>query len=340
MRSVQIPETMRALVVAGPDAPLELTDRSTPEPGPGEVLVQVAASPINPSDLLMVRGEYGASRPFPFVPGLEGSGRVVASGGGLLGRSLEGKLVACAPENDGIWADYVVVPANRCVPLPRDVPAGPGAMAFVNPFTAVALVQMARRKGHKAAVSTAAAGALGRMIRERAASEGVTIVDVVRRSEQAEALRSEGARYVLSTDAEDFDEALAKTCRELDCRLAFDAVAGEMSRLLAKALPEGAEIIVYGALSGEPMSIDPAAMTFKDLTVRGFWLSKWSSERSFLQQLMLTRKVMRALRGGFAETRVAAVCPLAEGATALQRYASDMSAGKVLISTGAIDLGV
>ncbi len=340
MQTQSLPKTMKALVVSAPGAPLELREMPVPQPGPGEVLVRIAASPINPSDLLMLSGDYGIERSYPFVPGLEGSGCVVASGGGFLARSLVGKLVACAPEADGLWSDYAVVPATRCVPLPASVPAGAGAMSFVNPLTAIALIDTATRGRHRTTISTAAGGALGRMIRARGQQKGVAIIDIVRRQEQAEALCAEGAQHVLATEAADFDAALAELCARLDCRLAFDAVAGDMTSRLAEALQPGGEILGYGELSGEPARVNPATMTFKGLTLRGFWLTRWSAEKSFLKQLLLTRQVVGALQDGFAESRVARVVPLEEGVLAPSIYAENMSAGKVLISTGSEDLGL
>jgi NADPH2:quinone reductase len=94
-------------------------------------------------------------------------------------------------------------------------------------------------------------------------------------------------------------------------------------------------VLVYGALALEAISLNPGTMIFKGVTVRGFWLSDWLQSRSFPQQLLMARSVTKALRGGFAESRVAGVFDLAEGGEALRAYTSAMSAGKVLISTGA-----
>ena len=335
-----IPETMRALVVPEPGAPPRVETRPVPRPRQGEVLVRLAASPINPSDLSTIEGEYGIGWPFPLIPGLEGSGRVVASGDGLLPRMLRDRPVACVADKQGLWAEYAVTQAARCVSLPRDVPVGAAAMSFVNPLTAIALVRIARRGGHWSAVSTAAGGALGRMIRARARAEGVKIVNVVRRAEQAEALRQEGARHVLSTDQPDFDDRLAETCRSLRCRMAFDAVGGDLTFRLGEALGRGGEILVYGGLAKKAATLHPGTMIFKGLTVRGFWLSRWLTERSFPEELWMARQVTRALRGGFAESRVARIVDLADGAEAVSAYAGNMSAGKVLLSTGAEPLGV
>lgn len=335
-----LPQTMRALVVDAPGAAPRVEERPLPRPGPGEVLVRVAASPINPSDLMTVQGLYGIGWQFPLIPGLEGSGRVVAEGGGLLSRFLMNRAIACVADRQGLWAEYAVTKAARCTALPKDMPLGPAAMSFVNPLTAIALVRTARRGGHRAAISTAAGGALGHMIEARARQEGLKIINVVRRTEQAEQMRADGVRHVLSTEDPHFDTALRDLCRTLRCRMAFDAVGGDLTGRLVEAMGRTSEVLVYGALALEAISLNPGTMIFKGVTVRGFWLSEWLSARSLPQQVLMTRAVIKALRGGFAESRVAGVYDLAEAAEALAGYTAAMSAGKVLITTGAEPLSL
>ncbi len=180
-------------------------------------------------------------------------------------------------------------------------------------------------------ISTAAGGALGRMIRNRAKMQGIEVVDIVRRNEQADTLRASGAQHVLSSHDPAFAADLRALSETLGCTMAFDAVAGEMTGQLAEALEPGGEILVYGELSGQPAKFDPATMTFKGLTVRGFWLTEWSKKKSFLRQLMLTREIMKALQGGFAETSVARKINLRDAEGAPDLYAKNMSAGKVLV---------
>jgi NADPH:quinone reductase-like Zn-dependent oxidoreductase len=150
-----LPETMRALMLTARDT-LEWQEVPRPDPGPGQILVRIAASPVNPSDLMTLKGEYGIGADYPFIPGLEGSGVVVAAGSGLMARWLMGKRVALATGEGGMWADYAVVEASRAIQLPAGVSLGSGAMSAVNPLTAIALVSLAR--GHSAVVSTGAGG--------------------------------------------------------------------------------------------------------------------------------------------------------------------------------------
>src|SRR6185295_8263508 len=142
---VDIPEKMRAVVlseyredVADAIGGLKVLERPVPRPRRGQVLVKIAAGPCNPSDLLLLQGKYGTLKTLPTVPGWEGAGTVVASGGGLLGRWLMGKRVACAvrSDRDGTWAEYVVVNADNCIALKAELPIEQAASLIINPLTA------------------------------------------------------------------------------------------------------------------------------------------------------------------------------------------------------------
>jgi NADPH:quinone reductase and related Zn-dependent oxidoreductases len=142
MRAVEpIPDTMQAAVLHAYDGapdPLRVETRPVPRPQRGQVLVKMTAAPINPSDLMFLKGLYGVRKPLPVVPGWEGAGRVVATGDDWLSRLLLGKRVACGAPNqhDGTWAEYMLTPSSRCIPLIDAIDDEAGAMLIVNPLTA------------------------------------------------------------------------------------------------------------------------------------------------------------------------------------------------------------
>jgi NADPH:quinone reductase len=327
----ELPRTMRAVELAEWGGPLRVIDRALPVPGPGEVLVRIAASPINPSDLMFVRGLYGVKKPLPTTPGFEGSGRVVASGGGLQARALVGRRVACSAgdASGGTWAEYMVTAARRCVPLRPRIDDEAGAMLIVNPITAWALLAIARRDKTRAFVQTAAASALGRMLVRMARKHKIASVNVVRRAAQVELLRREGAEHVLDSSAPDFAAQLRERCRALDARVAFDAVAGEMTGTLTAALPGGSRVVVYGALSEAACVVDPSVLIFGGRRVEGFWLSDWFRRARLTDQARAAVAVqsLAELRSDVRE-RV----DLDGVAGAIARYAGEMSAGKVLVT--------
>jgi NADPH:quinone reductase-like Zn-dependent oxidoreductase len=333
-----VSSTMRALQLDAYGQPPRLVTRPVPRPGPGEVLVRMAAAPINPSDLKFLAGAYGLKKRLPVVPGFEGSGTAVASGGGLMAGLQVGKRVACmAPETgDGTWAEFLVTPAKRCIPLAKHVTLEQGATMVINPWTAWALLETARRDGHRAAVHTAAGGALGRMLARLARRFRYPVIHLVRRAEQAELLRGLGAEHVLDTSQAGFDGALHDLCERLEATVAFDAVAGEMTGRVLTAMPRGSGVLVYGSLSDAACTVRPERFIYEDKWVEGFWLPVWLESKTFLGRARMALGLQKYLATDLA-TEVAARVPLEGALEAIEQYRRRMSAGKVLILPGEVE---
>jgi NADPH:quinone reductase-like Zn-dependent oxidoreductase len=336
-----IPDRMRALVlpeyredVAEAIDTLKVEDRPVPSPSRGQVLVRIEAASCNPSDLLLLQGKYGALKTLPTVPGWEGAGTVVACGGGLLAWWLKGKRVACGlqSDRDGTWAEYAVAGATECIPLKQRLDTERAASLIINPLTAMGLLDTAQRAGHRAAIQTAAASQLGRMLLVMADKANFPIVNVVRRKAQVELLKSLGAAYVLDSSREDFAEQLKAACADLSATAAFEAVAGDMTGTLLGAMPPGATVYVYGALSEEHCgNIDPIEVIFHDKTVTGFYLGSWLRRRGSLGILRAAGRVQQMIIDGQIETRVQRRVGLDEAIDGLKQYVDHMTDGKVLI---------
>lgn len=316
---------------------ISVVEMPVPRPGPGEVLVKVFASPVNPSDLMFLQGLYGFKKPLPAVPGFEGSGMVVETGPGMLGRFLKGKRVACAAADakiaGGMWAEYVVTSAHLCIPLRKEVDLEQGAVMLINPLTAWALIGQARRGGHKAVVQTAAASALGRMIVRLGQRFSIPVINVVRRAEQVELLRRIGAEHVVNSSDAGFESSLRDLCHRLGATIGFDAVAGEMSAKVLRAQPPGSCLRVYGGLSLAACQADPSSLIFEGKRLQGFWLSAWLRSKSLLGQLRVARDVQKLLSSDL-KTEFQARVPLKDAAHGLRQYAANMTAGKVLLVAG------
>jgi NADPH:quinone reductase-like Zn-dependent oxidoreductase len=328
---------MRAVQLSAYDGrpeSISVVEMPVPRPGPGEVLVRVHASPLNPSDDLFIRGLYGFRKPLPTVPGFEGSGTVVEAGRGALARFLNGKRVACtaaaANIDGGMWAQYAAVPAPFCVPLRKIVALDQGATMLINPLTAWALIDEARRGGHSAVVQTAAASSLGQMVIRLGRRFSISVINVVRRPEQITTLQNLGAEHVLSSNDPGFADNLRKLCHELGAGIGFDAVAGEMSATILRAQPRGSRLLVYGILSMTPSQIDPASLIFEDKRVEGFYLVEWLKHKNPLAQLLLARRIQTFLANDL-KTDIQARLPLEDVARGLKQYASRMTGGKILL---------
>jgi NADPH:quinone reductase len=293
--STNLPQMMRAVVLAAYREnvmeaidSLCIAERPVPELRHGQVLVRVEAAPCNPSDLLLLQGKYGSLKKLPSVPGWEGAGRVVAGGGGLIARWLQGKRVACAlrDDRDGTWAEYFVAEARDCIPLKRNVSFDEGASLIINPFTAAGLLATARKGNHRAAVQTAAASQLGRMLITMADEAQFPLINIVRRDEQVELLKSMGAQHIFNSSHEHFAVELKSLCKTLEATIAFDAVAGGMTGTLINAMPRGSAVYVYGALSEEPCAlIDPVEIVFNEKSIQGFYLGNWLRQQGVIGAL-------------------------------------------------------
>ena len=333
--SAALPTHMKAVVLKDYDGTLQslaAADFSVPRLRSGQVLIKLAATSIGPADLMFLKGQYGIIKPLPVVPGFEGSGTVIASGGGLMGRGMIGKRVAClAPEDShGTWAEYMVTSADVCIPLFKHISFEQGAYLTINPMTACALVEIARTRGHLAFVQTAAASALGVMIARLAKRFQLTGIHIVRRPEQVQKLKSLGCEQVFDSNDASFQKRLAEACNKFKATIAFDAVGGELTRRLALAMPPKSRIVVFGALADEPLQIDSKDFFFRDKKLEGFWLSRWIKRKGILQKLLLSSRVQKLLSNEL-QTRIQARFPLEDIFSAIDLYNKQPTEGKVLL---------
>lgn len=349
---------MRAIVMSGPVGSLDsviLEEREDPRPKPGQVRVRMLRSPVNPSDLNYVHGAYAqfladlpwnAHEPLafdpdrkrihpvrPFVLGGEGLGVVDSSGGGLLGRRLVGQRVAVSGSPTGLWQDRVVVDAKRAIPLPEAISDEQGAMFFVNPLTAVAMVEhvLALPKGTYL-LQTAAGSSLAAIVRVLARSRGITTIDLVRRPEAAEELRRLGVRYALHTEGDVLAEIRSIT-RGRGVDGALDCVGGETAALCVRALGRYGKLVVFGTLGRAAVPLESRALMMRGGTLQGFFLPHWLDAQHPLVLLRAIRRVRSLLASGEVHTEVRSLHELADFRAALES-ASHGGHGKAMLRLG------
>ena len=266
---------MISTVSAEGELTMELVDKPIPELGEDDVLIRVEATPINPSDQGVMFGwasmakatSSGSGKDTKLVApvspqgmgvmkarigqgltvGNEGAGTVVAAGSGDYAQSLIGKVVAVM--GGGMYAEYRKAPAMMCLVLKDGHTARDGASCFVNPLTALSMVETMRMEGHSALVHTAAASNLGQMLNRICQADGVELVNVVRKPEQAELLRGLGAKHVVDSSSETFMAELTDAIHATGATLAFDATGGGNLASNILTAMEGAAARTPGAYS-------------------------------------------------------------------------------------------
>jgi len=243
---------LRSLVKKSGELEISLAEVPIPEPGPNELLVRIEAAPINPSDLGLLFSAADMTkavasgtpeRPVITAPvaeaamkslagridvsmpvGNEGAGVVVAAGAAPSAQALIGKTVALI--GGATYAQYRIVTADQALVLPEGATPADGASCFVNPLTALGMVETMRREGHTALVHTAAASNLGQMLNRICIADGVKLVNIVRKPEQEKLLRSIGAKYVCDASAPGFMADLTDALAATGATIAFDAIGG------------------------------------------------------------------------------------------------------------------
>jgi NADPH:quinone reductase-like Zn-dependent oxidoreductase len=243
---------LRSIIKSAGELELSLVDTPVDAPAADEVLVRIEGSPINPSDLGLLLGaadmstaKTSGSGPSSVVTatvpqqfmramagrvdqsmpvGNEGAGVVIAAGSDPAAQALMGKTVALI--GGAMYAQYRTLKAADVLPLPAGATAADGASCFVNPLTALGMVETMRREGHTALVHTAAASNLGQMLNRICLKDGVALVNIVRSREQAHILTDIGAKHVVDSTSPTFMEDLTAALVETGATLAFDAIGG------------------------------------------------------------------------------------------------------------------
>jgi NADPH:quinone reductase len=274
--------SLQSLISSSGQLSLSLTDSPTPEPAAHEVLLRVDATPINPSDLgvliagvdlASLRAEGGltvgqlpagelramAARHDVAMPaGNEAGGVVVGAGSSPEAQALLGRVVGVA--GGAMYTQFRAVPAAACIVMPDGVTGEQAASCFVNPLTALGMVDTMRNEGHTALVHTAAASNLGQMLNRICLADGVGLVNVVRKPEQVELLRSQGAQYVCDSSSPTFRADLVAALKATGATVAFDATGGgrvgsDILSAMEAALGEGQPFSRYGSITHKQLYI-------------------------------------------------------------------------------------
>lgn len=316
-----------------------LDEVEVPVPKPHEVIVKIEAAPINPSDMWPMFGPANLmeatldtdknalsaplfdgmvtrikSRLDQKLPvGNEGAGTVVAAGDSPQAQALMGKTVGVL--SGATYTEYCCVPAQACIVHNEGTTAKQAASSFVNPLTALSMVETMRLEGHKAIIHTAAASSLGIMLNKICIAEDIPLVNIVRKQEQVDILEALGAKYVLNSSSESFKKDLYKAIEETGATLAFDAIGGGklVNDILAAmemvgskdaigfntyGSPENKQVYIYGGLDIAPTVLNRAfGMTWN---VGGWLLMRFLSKLDIKDVLALHKRVADEIDTTFA----------------------------------------
>lgn len=300
-----------------------------PPPGAGQVLVEVLAAPINPSDVLTLTGDYGSLPPLPATGGNEGVGRVDALGDGVEGLRRGQRVLL--PVGSGTWTTHLLADAASLVPLPAQGDAIQMSMLAVNPPTAsLLLTEFVDLQPGDWLLQNAANSAVGGYLVQLAKARGLRTVNVVRREGAVEGVRALGGDVVL-VDGDDLAARVRTATGDVRIALGIDAVGGLATERLAQALSPGATLLNYGAMGGEACLLSPASLIFRGIVLRGFWLARWFKTADAASRNALFADLAMRIARGELHARVHATYGIDEVKAAVADAAAGGRDGKVVL---------
>lgn len=318
---------------------LSLKEVEVAEPKPHEVVVKIEAAPINPSDMWpmfgpanLAQASYDADQQVLSAPvhdsvlprikprldqtlpiGNEGAGTVVAAGSSEQAQALMGKVVGVL--SGASYGEYCCVPVQACLPHNEGTLAKQAASSFVNPLTALSMVETMRREGHKALIHTAASSSLGLMLNKVCLAENIDVINIVRKQEHVQLLKAIGAKYVLNSSSDSFKKELYAAIDETGATLAFDAIGGGnlVSDILTAMEMAGSkdatgfntygsasnkQVYLYGNLDISPTVLNRAyGMTW---SIGGWLLMRFLAKLEIKEVLALHKRVADEINSTFA----------------------------------------
>ncbi len=351
---------------------ITLKEVDVPKPKPHEIVVQMHAAPINPSDMWPMFGPADLSKATlsddkttltaPVHPGMlpriksrldqtlpignEGAGVVVAAGDSEKAQALLDKTVAVL--TGACYTQYCCVPIQACIVHHDDTTPLAAASSFVNPLTALGMVETMRMEGHKALVHTAAASSLGIMLNKICLKEGVQLVNIVRKQEQVDLLTKLGAKYIVNSTSETFKKDLYKAIDATGATLAFDAIGGgELASDILSAMEavgskdatgfntygslDNKQVYIYGGLDFSPTTLNRAfGMTW---SVGGWLLMRFLGKLDASKVAVLHQRVADEINTTFAiESSVELTFEEALTPQTVVKYFAKSTGGKYILN--------
>ena len=353
MKSVQIDQ------LADDFSQVRVVETSVPEPGPGQVRVRMQLSPVNPSDLNYIRGDYlrslerliwnrsqyvlcddpARTRPSPTPPyalGGEGLGVVDACGPGVPEAALAGKRVAViAGPPMGSWQEYTVVAARSVLPVPDSITDELAAMFVINPLSAYAMVHgVLAVRPDTWLLQSAAGSALAKMVVRMSKVTGFRTINLIRSEAHRPALEALGADVVINTESLDLRDEVARITAGRGVDYAMDCVGGDVAAQMLQCLTLGGHMVVFGTLANTPITLPSRDMMMPATRLSGFFAGSWLALQEPASIPGILGQVGQLAARGVFDTPIDAVYPLTQVQEALVASQERGRLGKVMLKIG------
>ena len=312
-----------------PTEVLSLGDRPIPEPKANEVRVKTILASIHNHDLLTIRGKYGFKPEMPAIGGSEALGIIDAVGSDVKDLKVGQRVAAASVQ--ATWAEYFVASADMVFAVPDNLKDEMAAQLIAMPLSALMLLEFLEVESGQWVIHNAANGAVGKSLAMLAAARGVNTINLVRSSDAIKELDALGIKNNINVEDDDWKEQVRQIIGDDSISAAVDSVGGEASGDLLVLLGHGGTLASFGIMSGQPMTLNPTHLIFKQAIVKGFWGSKISQEMSVENKQRLIDELIERATSDKLHLPVEAVFDLADITKAVDGKLQSGKKGKVLL---------
>ena len=320
---------MRSVVYesfGSPEEVLKVAERPRPEPGPGQVLARMLLSPIHNHDLMTVAGSYGIKPALPAVGGTEALGVVETLGEGVSHLQVGQRVAGGASET---WAEYYLAEAAQVVPVPDAISDETACQLIGMPLSAKVILAELGLKPGDWLVQNAGNGAVGRLVARFGAEQGIHVLSLVRRDAAVEELRALGIDRAVSTEGAGWPEQARALTGGAPILQGLDSLAGEGPSQLAEVMADGGTITSFGAMTNQPLQVQPALLLFRRMIVKGFWGAKPSLPPQEIGRML--GELVQDAAAGRLDLPLGGTYPLQDVAEAVRATREPGRKGKVVL---------
>jgi NADPH2:quinone reductase len=324
-------KAVQATRSGGPEV-IAVVDLPEPAPGEGQVLVKVEVAGVNYADILSRRGVYPLAPPPPFVLGFEVAGSVAALGPKVSGLRVGDRVVGFTAGSAGGYAERALAPAAHLFPIPIGVGFEDAAAHFITYNTAYhCLKTRGRIQAGETVLIQAAAGAVGTAAIQLATQWGARVLACASSDEKLAKVKALGADVTINYAATDFVEAAKRATGGRGADVVLESVGGDVFDKSIQALAPAGRLVVFGAASGKPGTVQVPVLQRNNLTVATFSIKGTAAQHPEVLRAGAL-ELLDLLAKGTIRPVIGKVYPLAEAAAAQQHIEGRGSYGKVLLT--------
>ncbi len=299
--------------------------------GEAQVLIRLERAVINPSDLGMIGGSYGRLRTLPAIAGREGIG-IIESVGASVKNVKVGDRVRI-PEEPGVWRQYQIAEAENLLKVPNNLPADIAAMSFVNPPTALLILESFKDlKEGDWVIQNGASSALGYFLIQICKERKIKTINMVRNAAERRGTLIEAGADVVVDEAEFNPREIANLCGGKKPVLGLNQIGGESVSNMIKCMGDGGVVVTIGGMATESVKFPTRFLIFNDISLRGFWWDKWQRTHTKDEVEKVFKDIFCLIEKGVLKAPVDATFPISKVSEALARAQQNSRSGKVMLS--------